>query len=530
MADKIYRNRMILNQRGGSLVINNGTDQESVQLSQRSGSNILLNNLVNSELATNNKQTHVINDKFETILNDDNKFVKGVQTNRVGNTRYDFKGFLKDEEYDAFQQWKDTFKSVALVNSKFKIKRGGVSGPNGVNTDLEGERADNPVIGSKVYVVENKFNGYKKIPKRLSNLDEVTDYSPVPDHGKTKPANEKDIKEEDISKSAGEEGSKAPGVLEFGAKKSAATENGEWEPEEDAQNIADKVLEIQEELTPIEEKMGDGGDEHIIVKRNKIETVGAIFNDYPSVRIDEKGRSQPFEMLVADTGVYKNHDYIPHVEEIDNSSNFPCGQDTKIVGNSYNRIVGSGGISLKTTGATELGGATLKAGFKKININASHGVHIGSENAIELQSMKTIVLRTNRQVYVESSMGIKNNLIVGGGLAVEGQTYLQGVTAPLEVQQTENTLVSGKFATNSDRTLFIAECEIAGSYYPVYARAADDLIVMYPHTHHFNNLPLKLMEANEDVRKDAHKNGINVHNSVAQAYPQMHEKKTAKKG
>ena len=116
---------MILNQRGGSLVINNGTDQESVQLSQRSGSNILLNNLVNSELATNNKQTHVINDKFETILNDDNKFVKGVQTNRVGNTRYDFKGFLKDEEYDAFQQWKDTFKSVALVNSKFKIKRGG---------------------------------------------------------------------------------------------------------------------------------------------------------------------------------------------------------------------------------------------------------------------------------------------------------------------------------------------------------------------------------------------------------------------
>ena len=530
MADKIYRNRTILNQRGGSLVITNTTDQESVQLSQRSGSNVLMNNLVNSELATNNKQTHVINDNFETVLNDDNKFVKGVQTNRVGNTRYDFKGFLKDDEYDAYQQWKDTFNSVALVNSKFKIQRGGVSGPNGVNTDLSGDRADNPVIGSKVYVVENKFNGYTKLPRRLSSTDEVTDYSPVPDHGNTKPADEKNIKEEDISKSAGSAGSKAPGVLEFGAKKSAATENGQWGADNDAQNIADKVLEIQDQLTPIEEKMGDGGDEHIIVKRNKIETVGAIFNDYPSVRIDEKGRSQPFEMLVSDTGVYKNHDYIPHVEEIDNSSNFPCGQDTKIVGNSYNRIVGSGGISLKTTGATELGGATLKAGFKKININASHGVHIGSENAIELQSMKTIVLRTNRQVYVESSLGVKNNLIVGGGLAVEGQTYLQGVTAPLEVQQTENTLVSGKFATDSDRKLFIGECEIAGLYYPVYAVATDDLIATYPHSHHFNNLPLKLMEANEDVRKDAHNNGINVHNSVAQSYPQMHEKKKPQKG
>lgn len=515
MADKIYRNRTILNQRGGSLVVNNSTDNESVQLSQRSGSNVLLNNLVNSELATNNKQTHIINDNFETVLNDDNKFVKGVQTNRVGNTRYDFKGFLKEDEIEAFQQWKDTFKSVALVNSKFKIKRG-----------VLGERAINPVIGSNVYVVENKFNGYIKLPRRLSNTDEVTDYSPVPDHGKTNPASNKGIKEEDICKSAGEQGSKAPGVLEFGANKSAATENGRWASDSDAQNIADKVLAIQDQLTPIEEKMGDGGDEHIIVKRNKIETVGAVFNDYPSVRIDEKGRSQPFEMLVADTGVYKNHDYIPHVEEIDNSSNFPCGQDTKIVGNSYNRIVGSGGISLKTTGATELGGATLKAGFKKINLNASHGVHIGSENAIELQSMKTIVLRTNRQVYVESSLGVKNNLIVGGGLAVEGQTYLQGVTAPLEVQQTENTLVSGKFATTTDRSLFIGECEIAGQYYPVYARAADDLIVTYPHSHHFNNLPLKLMQANVDVRRDAHKNGINVHNSVAQAYPQMHEKKT----
>jgi hypothetical protein len=530
MADKIYRNRTILNQRGGAILITNTTDQESVQLSQRSGSNILLNNLVNSELATNNKQTHIINDKFETVLNDDSKFVKGVQTNRVGNTRYDYKGFLKDDEIEAYQQWKDTFNSVALVNSKFKIKRGGVSGPNGVNTDLDGERADNPVIGSKVYVVENKFNGYLKVPKRLSNLDEVTDYSPVPDHGNTKPASNKDIKEGDISKSAGQQGSKAPGVLEFGAKKSAATENGEWKKEEDAQNIADKVLEIQDQLTPIEEKMGDGGDEHIIVKRNKIETVGVVFNDYPSVRIDEKGRSQPFEMLVSDTGIYKNHDYIPHVEEIDNSSNFPCGQDTKIVGNSYNRIVGSGGISLKTTGATELGGATLKAGFKKININASHGVHIGSENAIELQSMKTIVLRTNRQVYIESSLGVKNNLIVGGGLAVEGQTYLQGVTAPLEVQQTENTLVSGKFATTTDRSLYIGDCEIGGGYYPVYARAADNLIVTYPHSHHFNNLPLKLMEANEDVRKEAQKDGINVHNSVAQANPQMHEKKKPQKG
>jgi hypothetical protein len=291
-----------------------------------------------------------------------------------------------------------------------------------------------------------------------------------------------------------------------------------------------QFLDAQEQLTKIEEKMGDGGDEHLITKRNKFETIGAVFNDFPSVRIDEKGRSQPFEMLVSDTGTYKNHDYVPLVEEVDNSSNFPCGKDHVIVGNSFNRIVGSGGISMKTTGSFEMGGTVLRGGFKQINLNASHGINIGSESNLELQSLKTIVLRTNRQVYVESSMGIKNNLIVGGGLAVEGETYLQHVTAPLEVQQTENTVVFGKFAIDQDRQLIIGECNIAGEFYPVYAKATHDLIVTYPHSHHFNNIPLKLMESNEDVRKDAHKNKINAHNTVAQSYAQLHEKKLPVKG
>jgi hypothetical protein len=525
---KKYRNRLIINQRGGSVSINNTTDEEHVHISQRSGSNILLNNLVNSELATNNKQTLVVNDEFKTVGNDSSEYTVKNKNVRVGESVTELKGFSNKDQIDAFSKWKDTFKPVAILNSKFKIKRGGVSYPNGEGDQQSGDRVKNPVIGSKVFTVENKFKGYIKLPPiRSSGEDQVTTYEKVPDHGKTEVASERDIKEEDINKSAGSGGSNAPGVLEFGASKSAATENGTWSPNQEAQKINDKILELQDTLTPIEQEMGNGGDEILFTKRNKTETVGAVFNDYPSIRIDEKGRSQPFEMLVSDTGIYKNHDYIPHVEEIDNSSNFPCGVDVKIVGNSYSRIVGSGGIVLKTTGVTELGGATLKAGFKKINLNASHGIHIGSENGIELQSLKTIVLRTNRQVYVESSMGVKNNLIVGGGLAVEGETYLQHITAPLEVHQTEDTVVTGKFATDEDRKLFIAECEIGGQYYPVYALKTHDLIINYPHSHHFNNAAMTLTQSNNDVRKIAQMNGMNIHNSVAQATHQLHEKKLA---
>jgi hypothetical protein len=527
MSEEIYNNRVVINQRGATISINNTTDKESIQISQRSGSNILINNLVNSELATNNKQNLTIYDSFETVGNDKTEYVSNDKSERVGRNSYNLKGFNNESEIQAFEDWKKNYEPIAILNSKFKIKRGGYSFPNGESDSLSGTRATNPVIGSSVFTVNNTFRGYNGLPVRSAQTDDVALYSTVPDHGTTRPASYFEIIANQILKSAGRTGSNAPGVLEFGVEVSPATENGLWEANEEAQNISNKILELQDILSPIEKRMGDGGDENNFYKRNKIETVGASFNDFPSVRIDEKGRSQPFEMLVSDVGIFKNHDYVPHVEEIDNASNFPCGQDIKIVGNNYIRNVGSGGISLKTTGSFELGGSTLKTGFKKINLNASHGIHIGSENGIELQSLKTIVLRTNRQVYVECSLGVKNNVIIGGGLAVEGEAYLQHITAPLEVQQTQDTTVLGKFATNSDRSLFIGECEIGGEYYPVYASSRDNLIANYPHSHHFNNAAMTLTRSNADVRKIAQFNGINAHNNIAQASPQLHEKKLA---
>ena len=119
---EIYRNKTVINQRGGSLTINNTTDNESIQISQRSGSNILLNNLVNSELASNNKQTLVINDQFETVNNNSTSFVGADLVSRVGQTTYNFKGFLDQSQIDAMNKWKEVFRDTAFKNSKFKIQ------------------------------------------------------------------------------------------------------------------------------------------------------------------------------------------------------------------------------------------------------------------------------------------------------------------------------------------------------------------------------------------------------------------------
>lgn len=523
----VYRNRSIINQRGGAIDIDNTTEQEKIKISQRSGSNINFTNYVTSELATNNKQTNIVNDSFETVGGDKTSFIAGNKTNRVAKTSYNLKGFSSDSQLTAIQQWKDLYDVVAKKNSQFKIKRGGVGYPNGDTTDISGTRATNPVIGSSVYTVQNTFRGYSGVPIRRSDQDDVVTFSKVIYKDRLTPARARSVTKEDIESSAGLTGSNAPGVLEFGADSSPSTENGEWSTNTDAASINDAMLDIQDELLSIEQQMGDNGDDISTIKGNKIEQIGAVFNDYPSIRVDEKGRSQPLEMLVSPTGTYKNHDYAPHIEEVDNSSNFPGGNDDKIVGNKYSRLVGSGGIQLKTTGPTEMGGTTLKGGYKRINLNASHGLQIASEAFVEIQSLKSIILRTNRQVYVESALGVKGNVIVGGGISVEGETYLHHVTAPLEVQQTQDTITFGKFATDTEDTLQIGWAHIGGVKYPVTALPTDDLLVSYPHSHHFNNLPLRLTRSNSDVRKFAQAENVNTHNNIAQALSQKHERKLA---
>lgn len=523
---KYYKNKLIINQRGASIDIDNTTDQEKLKLSHRSGSNINLTNVVSSELATNNKQLHVINDLFETVLNDQTVFVGKNFSFRTGENTIHLKGFKTEEEISQYDKWKETYRPVANLNAEFEINRGGFSFPNGTTTILDGQRSPNPVVhNQKVYTLDNTFQGFNGTPLRNSFTDEVTTYTRVISKGPQPPAKSQQITEMDVNIGAGSMGSNAPAVLKYGPSVNAATEQGTWAANDPAQNIGDAIVEKQTELNVIEQQMGNGGDETYFTKRDKFEQIGATFNDYPSVRIDPEGRSQPFEMVVGPTGIFKNHDFIPHVEIVDNASNFPCGNDDKIVGNSYTRLVGSGGIQFKTTGISEFGCTLFNLGATTINLNASHGISISSESAVEIQSLKTITLRTNRQVYVESALGVKNNLIVGGGISVEGELYCQHITAPLEVHQTEDTIVMGKFATDQPRKLVIGECQVGNKWYPVYAVEKDNLILNYPHSHHHKGIPMRLTKENKDVREFAALEGINVHNNISQSLPQNHERK-----
>tara|TARA_R110002012_G_scaffold162196_1_gene324473 strand:- start:1534 stop:3300 length:1767 start_codon:yes stop_codon:yes gene_type:complete len=535
-AEQDYRNKFVWNQRGGAIEINNSTDREAVNISHFSGSNVKINNQVNSELASNNKQTKVNNDSFETVLNDKNVYTGKDYIQRVVENTYKYNGFDKLDEIDAAEEWKELYRPIAQKNSQFEILRGGKSYPNGGKTPQSGGRGPNPTINQEHYVINDTYPGYGAPPivgQPDFGVDEVTPYIPVSPVLNTGDLLGVNPTIADINEGSGPGGyaSNADGVIKYGPGENAATEEGEWAVNPAHQNLPEDLLALQEELNPVEQRMGNGGDEEEFTYRNKLEVVGAATNDYPSVRIDPEGRSQPSEVNVGIDTSYVNVDSVPHVEEVDNSSAFPVGNYTLNVGNKYDVVVGSGGIQLKTSGAVEIGGTTLKVSAHKINLQSAAGVNISSENIVELQSAKTIALRSNRQVLIEPGLGVKNNTIVGGSTYTEGETYLHHVTAPAEVQQTEETIVFSKLLKDlkfkATMKLPFPIGEVRGISVTLDEDSNEGFIEAPPHSHHFKNLPLRLTDGNQSVRTIAQGEGININGYQAAAQAVHHEKKEA---
>jgi len=159
------------------------------------------------------------------------------------------------------------------------------------------------------------------------------------------------------------------------------------------------------------------------------------------------------------------------------------------------------------------------------------------------------------QVAVDSSLGVVKNIIVGGSTYTEGETYVQHVTAPCEIQETEKSVAYGETISRSPIGYLIA----GGTAYTIYglasvahiaeitaalltetdtnviqqytqelanyATAVEELeetsegkeiiaaagtkqFSTYAHSHSFKNLPLTLMAGNKSVRQTANGAGL----------------------
>ncbi|GAF72452.1 unnamed protein product, partial [marine sediment metagenome] len=167
-AEEEYRNKSVNNQRGASIEVNNTTDKEAIKISQYSGSNLKIENLVTSELAVNNKQTKVNNDSFETVLNNKCVWTGRDSVNRVVENTYEYKGFETPDEIQAARDWREKYRPIAEKNSEFEILRGGQSFPGNVITPGpgdHGERADNPTMNQERKVIDDVYPFDPRIPE-----------------------------------------------------------------------------------------------------------------------------------------------------------------------------------------------------------------------------------------------------------------------------------------------------------------------------------------------------------------------------
>ena len=522
---KTYRNKYVLNQKGGVMEINNTDNNEKVKLTHYSGSFKEFNNNTNSELATKNNQKLVINDEFNTVKGFKNEFTGKNYDEIVLRDKYKKIGNLNDTFFD---EWKQAYGAIQDKKQLFDIKRANnnniksngdiILKLNSIEQQRSGTFAPFSVTTTDKYISLDNINTFSNSGFPQLNISGTFNGGGIPfydDNLKTLSTgtSPKDAVKQVKATNDNSWPSEAGKGFINGKGKSPSTEGGEWVKED--KNLSEDILKIQADLMVKERDFGLGGSEIIEISKNKLENIGTVMNDYGSIRFDDIGKLVRNEILVGSKSTYVNSDSGPLLEYVD-VQDLPGGTYNLNVNNRYNVMVGAGGINLKSYGPTNISGSITNVAGQQVNI--------GSENEINLDakviniSAEILKLRNKRQrqVLIDSGLGVNNNVVIGGGLSVEGETYLQHVTAPAETQVTNTTQTLGQ----------TVQGQIIGyvNYYwtdpggfatvPVYGGSmggvpVPDTIATYPHTHTFNNLPLTLTDGNESVRNSAKNNGIN---------------------
>ncbi len=111
----IDRDEVVLNAKGGAVVLDSTTGSEAVRISQKGGGNVKITDTVNSEFAPNNHQLLVNGDKFSTTKGD---YFNQIQSNKEDRTFGDHTIIAGNPNFfttSLAQDWLDTFHDIAVA-------------------------------------------------------------------------------------------------------------------------------------------------------------------------------------------------------------------------------------------------------------------------------------------------------------------------------------------------------------------------------------------------------------------------------
>jgi len=456
-----YRNKYVFSQKGGTIEIVNTDKRESLKLTHYSGSFKEYNNNTGVEFLATNNQKLVLGDEYDTV-----RGYRGIYTGRdldliVQGDSYRKVGNLAQ---DLVNQWVGVMQEIADAKGLFEIKRAPFvssrySSPSQVRT---GSFANCPTCGGSGTVLGDSCGTCA------------------------------------------------------GIGQSPSSQNGTWLTDPNKANIITLIQNKATQLAEIERKMGRGGSDLVHITKHKIESIGLVLNKFNAIRVDPVGTLDFYAVTVAENGVYNQQKAFSIFEKV-HVDDLPGGTFTHFIGNKYDAIVGAGGYRVKTYGNLDLAGAITSLIGDQVIIGSANEVTIDGGKRVNLIADSiSFKSRLGKQVAVQGNFGVSNNVVIGGGLHVEGELNVQHVTAPLEFQVTEPVHIKTTFTIRGMNTTGILQPD--GTNQNITGGdMTGEIELDIDHTHYFRNLPLTLVTDNSKVRDDS-KSAINTDSTTPRTF------------
>jgi len=303
--------------------------------------------------------------------------------------------------------------------------------------------------------------------------------------------------------------------------------------------ISSTLQSLSGNLVTQEKQMGFGGNSFEFITKHKVITVGLQLNTAQSYTYSVDPTAS-FN-VVTSVGPNIAAGYFEPVTDIFQPytelfvPDMPGGNLDIFAMSRFKVQSGAGGIGLETTGNVKVVGGIVDVRGDQINVGAAGGQVAVNGSLVQING-DAVVLKSNidQQVVVDSTLGVSKNVIIGGGVYVEGELFVNHITAPIEYQVTENTQIvaagplinatgtpgelgSGWNILNADTfgTIGVVIPELIvldptgaskiGTVQPQYASlsitnglinlnniGSGTLTIAQPHSHVFKNIPLTL--------------------------------------
>lgn len=305
----------------------------------------------------------------------------------------------------------------------------------------------------------------------------------------------------------------------------------------------DVLKQVSENLIDIESQIPAGGHQIITYEKGKYEHIGIITNFTTPIRVDKKGEFRPSSVSIDSKGSYTVNTAVPYTEAVENTR-YPCGDYTLMVGNQYNLNVGAGGAYISTLGNMQIScdGRNTIVGNAELNLSTDGNLNIRASENISIVSRNSLNLSAPDQVVVDCNLGVAKNAIINGCAFIDGETYVNHITCPVETQYTGGGIGSfGQLMPSgggSGGNIMIGWADVSyiktlynsigaskspwsmPDMIPVFAlpssstglastkgftsgKNPESSIFCYPHQHPFNNIPLSFSSGNGKMREKA---------------------------